>query len=137
MPRIVGPGSRRYLPIIAVVVLFAFTPISRALLAVVDGSFAPKPYSSLALKNPSDAVAPVPSGQRVRVVLTNHTGSTKSYSWSATQKGVFVSVGQKTLRNGQGTTIKVPTSGAASGSLRITLTGTNIFVTVPIQKSGV
>jgi hypothetical protein len=135
MPRIVGPGSRKYLPVVAVIVLFAFTPISRALLVSVDGSFAPKPYSSLALKNPSDVGALVFSGQRVSVRLTNHTGSTKTYFWRATQKGVFISLGEQRLQNGRGATIDVPTSGASSGSLRITLTGTDVFVTIPILKS--
>ena len=136
MLRIVGSGSSKFrLSIVAVIVLFAFTPLSRALLLSVDGSFAPSPFSSLALRTPSDAAAAVQAGQFVPVRLTNHSGSTRTYHWSATQNGVLISLGQKTLLNGRGANIDVPTSGAASGRLRIALTGTDIFVTVPILKS--
>ena len=136
MPRIVGPGPRKLrLPIVAVVALFAFTPISRALLFSVDGSLAPSPFSSLALKAPSDAVAGVQVGNLVPVRLTNHTGSARTYHWSASQRGVVVSLGETTLLNGRGATIDVPTNYAASGILRIALTGTDIFVTVPLSKS--
>jgi hypothetical protein len=136
MPRIVGPGSsKRRLIIVAVVVLFAFTPISRALLFTVDGSFAPSPFSSLALTSPSNPAASFLVGDLVPVRLTNHTGSSKTYHWKATQRGVVVSLGVKTLVNGHGVNIDVPTNFGSVGKLRIAVSGTNIFVTVHLARS--
>jgi hypothetical protein len=136
MPRIVGPGSSKLrLFIVALIVLFAFTPISRALLASVDGSFAPSSFSSLALRSQSDPGAGFEVGDLVPVRLTNHTGSTKTYHWSATQHGVVVSLGERSLLNGRGANIDVPTNYAMSGILRIALNGTDVFVTVPLSKS--
>jgi hypothetical protein len=138
MPRIAGFGSSKLkLVIAALIVLFAFTPISRALLASADGSFAPTPFSSLELRSPSDPASGFQVGDLVPVRLTNHTGSTKTYHWSATQHGVVVSLGEETLRNGRGVNINVPTSYGRSGALRIGLTGTDVFLTVALQKSQV
>jgi len=136
MPRIVGPGSSRLLiALVVAVLLFGFTPVSRALLRSVNGSFAPSRYSSLALRNPPDAVAGIFAGQPVLVQLTNRTGHSRTYHWSATQHGALISLGVETLGEGRATTISVPSRGAVSGRLRISLSGTNIFVTVPILKS--
>src|SRR5665213_621185 len=131
MSRIAGPGSSKILfPLV-----IAFTPISQVLLRTVDGSFAPSPYSSLALKAPSDGSSGVVSGKPVSVLLTNRTGRAKTYHWSATQKGALISLGEETLDNGRTTTILIPSRGAVTGVLRIGVTGTKIFITVPILKS--
>jgi hypothetical protein len=136
MSRIAGPGSSRILlPLVIVVLVFAFTPISRVLLRTVDGSFTPSPYSSLALRFPSDGSSGVVKGEPVSVQLTNRTGHAKTYHWSATQKGALISLGEETLDNGRTTRILVPSRGAVTGVLRIGITGTNIFITVPILKS--
>jgi hypothetical protein len=136
MSRIAGPGSSRILlPLVIVVLVLAFTPISRVLLWTVDGSFAPSPYSSLALSSPSDGSSGVVTGERVSVQLTNRTGHAKTYHWSATQKGALISLGEETLGNGRTTRILVPSRGAVTGVLRIGITGTNIFISVPILKS--
>jgi hypothetical protein len=135
MRRIVGPGSSRPLLVLLVIVLlFAFTPISRVLLRAVNGSFAPTPYSSLALGAPSDAAVGFLSGERVPIKLTNRTGHTEAYHWRATQNGALISLGEDTLENGRASTIFVPSRGALTGKLQIALTGTNVFVTVPIRK---
>ena len=136
MPRIVGPGSRTIrLSIIAVVVLFAFTPISRALLASADGSFAPTPYSSLALQTPAGRQQGFLVGDLVPVRVTNRTGATRTYHWDAVQKGVVVSLGELTVRNGGSANIDVSTTYASAGKLTIAIAGTNIFVTVSMRKS--
>jgi hypothetical protein len=101
----------------------------------VNGSFAPTPYSSLALGSPSDGSSGVVAGEPVIVKLTNRTGHAKTYHWSATQKGALISLGEETLGNGRTTTILIPSRGAVTGVLRIGITGTNIFITVPILKS--
>jgi hypothetical protein len=136
MPRIVGPGSRNLrLAIIAVVILFAFSPISRALLASADGSFAPTPFSSLSLRSPSDPNAGFEVGDLVPIRLTNRTGTTKTYHWSATQHGVVISLGEKTIPNGSGANVDVPTSFGKPGLLRISVSGSDIFVTVSPQPA--
>lgn len=136
MSRIAGPGSGRILlPLVIVILVLAFTPISRVLLWTVNGSFAPSPYSSLALGSPSVGSTGVVTGKPVRVQLTNRTGHAMTYHWSATQKGALISLGEETLNNGRTTTILVPSRGAITGVLRIGITGTNIFVSVPILKS--
>jgi len=117
------------------VLAFAFTPISHVLLRTVDGSFTPSQYSSLALSVPSDGSSGVVTGEQVSVLLTNRTGHAKTYHWSATQKGALISLGEETLDNGRTTTILVPSRGAVTGVLRIGITGTNIFVSVPVLKS--
>jgi hypothetical protein len=136
MPRIVGPGSRTIrLSIIAVVVLFAFTPISRALLASADGSFAPTPYSSLALRTTAGRQQGFPVGDLVPVRLTNRTGSTRTYHWEAVQRGVVVSLGELTVRNGGEANINVSTTYASIGKLTIAIAGSDVFVTASIVKS--
>lgn len=136
MARIVGPGSSRLLlPLVILVLLFGFTPISRVLLRSVDGSFASTPYTSLALRTPSDAAVGLVAGKPVPVELTNRTGHLKTYHWSARLSGALISLGEETLGNGRSTTISVPSRGAVAGSLRIALSGTNVFITVPILKS--
>jgi hypothetical protein len=72
----------------------------------------------------------------LQVILTNHTGRSKKYRWTAMQKGILISKGEKTLRDGQATTLSISLRGATSGSLRVAITGTNIFLTVPILSSG-
>jgi hypothetical protein len=136
MPRIVSPSSSRLLLVLVVLVLiFGFSPISRGLLRSVHGSFGQTPYTSLALRTPSDAALGFVTGKPVPVELTNRTGRLERYHWNATQKGVLVSLGEETLRNGHSATISIPSRGAVPGSLRIGLSGTNVFVTVPILKS--
>jgi hypothetical protein len=136
MPRIIGSGSSKWrLSIVALIILFAFTPISRALLLSADGSFAPTPFSSLALRSPSNPAAGFQVGDLVPVRLTNRTGSIKTYHWNASQRGVVVSLGEKTLLNGKGADINVPTGLGRPGVLRIGLTGTDVFVTVTLLRS--
>ncbi len=136
MRRMVGPGSKRPLLVLLVIVLlFAFTPTSRVLLRSVNGSFSPTPYSSLALGTPSDAAVGFLTGEPVPVKLTNRTGHIEAYHWRATQDGALISLGEDTVGNGRASTILVPSRGALTGKLQIALTGTNIFVTVPIRKS--
>lgn len=136
MPRIVGPGLSRLLLILTVVVLlFGFVPISRVLLRSVNGSFSAIPYSSLALKVPSDATAGIPAGKEVVVQLTNKTGQQKTYQWSATQKGTLISLGEDTVGSGQTSVIYIPSKGAVAGSLQILLLGSRVFITVPLVKS--
>jgi hypothetical protein len=131
MPRVF---NRLLLVLIVVVLLFGFAPISRALLRSVDGSFAPSPYSSLALETPSDASVGIPAGESVPVRLTNKTGATQTYHWSATQGETLISLGEVIVQNGRTTTILVPSQSAATGKLEIALNGTGIFVTVPIRR---
>jgi len=136
MPRIVGIGpSRIFLSVIVLIILFCFTPLSRTMLRLVDGSFAPAHYSSLALQDPADAATVVIPGEPVPVQLTNHTGHTETYHWSATQKGNLVSLGEETLRNGENVNFSVPSQGAVAGKLNIALTGTTVFVTVPVIRT--
>ena len=79
MPRIVRPGSSRlYLPL-AVLALVLVQPISHVLLRSVHGSFAPSPYSSLALRTPANASVGFLVGNSVAVELANHTGHVKTY----------------------------------------------------------
>ena len=128
-----GNGARRLLLLLVVLVLvFGFTPISHGLLRFVHGSFAPSPYSSLALKTPSNVAVGIPAGELVPVQLANHTGHIKTYHWSATERGALISLGEATVDNGRAITIFVPSRGAVTGKLQIALTGTKIFVTVPI-----
>lgn len=133
MPRIFGTfPSRVVLPVVVLAILFCFTPFSKAMLRAVDGSFAPAHYTSLALKDPGAAAAGVLAGVPIRVELTNHTGHVETYHWSATQKGNLVSLGEVTLDNGKNVTFSVPSKGAADGKLNVALTGTTVFVTVPV-----
>jgi hypothetical protein len=113
-------------------ILFCFTPFSKAMLRAVDGSFATAHYSSLALQHPKEATAGILAGKPVRVQLTNHAGRTKTYHWSATQQGNLISLGEETLGNGESVTFSVPSQGAVTGTLSVALTGTTIFITVPI-----
>jgi hypothetical protein len=120
--------------LVVVVLLFAFTPISRALLRSVHGSFSPSRYSSLALKVPSAVSVGVRAGTVIPVIITNHTGRAETYHWRATQLGSLISLGEETVSNGGSSTIVVPSRGAVPGTLRISLTGTAIFLTVPTLK---
>jgi len=136
MPRTVDPRTTKVL-ICAVflVLIFAFTPISKALLSAFDGSFTPTSYSSLALQTPANATAGFTVGRPVLVRLTNATGHLETYHWNARQNGALISLGEETLANGKSATISVPSRGAAAGSLRIALGGTKVFVTVPLVRS--
>lgn len=136
MPRIeYRLGKRLYLSIALAIVLLGFTPISHVLLRIVNGSFVPTSYTSLALRTPSEATSGVKQGVAVQVELTNRSGHVRSYRWQATQSGVLIGAGLEKLANGQADTIHVPTKYASSGSLRVGLVGTGIYVTVPIVKS--
>ncbi len=136
MPRFPGKvATRLYLPLALAIALFAFTPISKALLWAVNGSFAPSPYTSLSLRTPSDAATGIRQGEPVQVELTNRSGGTRIYRWRATQAGTLIDIGVEKLANGQAEAISVPTAHAASGSLRVSITGTHIYVAVPILKS--
>jgi hypothetical protein len=136
MPTFVGRG-RNWLPIFLVIfiVLFGFTPISGDLLRAVNGGFTPTSYTSLALSTPSEASTGIVAGELVRVRITNHTGSSKTYHWNASEKGALVSLGEETLSSDHSTTLVVPSQGAVKGVLRIGLAGTSVFVTVPVAKS--
>lgn len=127
-------SSKPLLALLILVLLFGFTPISRVLLRSVNGSFAQNPYSSLSLEVPSRATTGFPAGEPVPVRLTNQTGHIETYHWSATQNGALISLGEETSDSGQAVTVLVPSRGALAGTLRITLTGTNIFLTVPIRR---
>jgi hypothetical protein len=116
-------------------VVLLFTPISHVLLRAVNGSFAPTRYSSLALKTPSEVALGIPAGTTIHVELTNETGHVKTYHWTATQNRALISLGEETVGSGRVTTILVPSRGAVAGRLRISLSGTNVFLTVPIQQS--
>jgi hypothetical protein len=136
MPWNTGSGSRRLrLPLVVAVLVLGFTPISRVLLRAVNGSFTPTRYSSLALEAPADAVEGVLAGEPVPVRLSNHTGRTTSYHWSATQRGTLISLGEETIKSGRTITFLVPSTGSGTGRLQIELTGSNVFVTVPMLKS--
>ena len=137
MPGKDGRGKRRFVVFVVVVALmFGFSPISHGLLRYVNGSFAPSRYSSLSLSNPSSVVVGVLARGPVPVLLTNHTGQIKKYHWFVTQKDALLSQGEKTLGNGQTTTILISLQRAKAGRLRIALQGTHIFVTVPVLSSG-
>jgi hypothetical protein len=123
------------LTLIVLVLVFGFSPISRLLLSTVSGSFSPTPYTSLALKASSHATRGIVAGQPVPVRLVDRTGRPKTYHWSATQNGRLVSLGDEALDSGQAVTILIPTRGATKGALRISLAGTQVFVTVPILRS--
>ncbi len=134
MPRIISLGPKRLsLIALVVVVALAFTPISNVLLRSVDGSFAPAHYSSLALRNPSDATG-ILAGEAVRVRLVNHSGHVKTYHWGASEKGSLLSLGAETVDNGQSLTFSVPSRGAVTGTLKIALSDTDVYVTVPVLK---
>jgi hypothetical protein len=136
MPKINGKVARRlFLSLALAIVLLAFSPISHALLRSVNGSFDPTPYTSLALRTPSDAVTGIRRGVPVQVELTNHSGHTKTYRWLATQAGALISTGSDTLSAGRAKTISIPTKFASKGKLRVGLDDVNIYVTVPILKS--
>lgn len=133
MPRVVRFSSNRLLvTFIVAVLLFAFTPISKALLRAVDGSFAPTPYTSLALRHLTEATVGVRAGRQLLVELTNETGHTKTYHWRATEGGVLISLGEEVVRSGRTVTISVPSKGASKGRLTIALSSGDVFLTVPV-----
>ncbi len=136
MPRILGSGSRKFRwSIVALLIgLFAFTPISKALLNAANGSFSPAPFTSLALLSPSNP-AGYEVGDLIPVRLTNHTGRTTTYHWNATQKGVVVSLGEETLLDGHGATIDVSTNFGSAGTLRIAVANTDVYLTVHLASS--
>jgi hypothetical protein len=103
-------------------------------LAASDGSFSPSPYTSLAVRTSTNVPAGYQVGDLVPVRITNRSGKTKTYHWAASQHGVVVSLGETTLVNGQWANINVPTAFAAAGRLRIAISGTDIFVNVPMVK---
>lgn len=138
MPEKKGRGRRGTSYVFFVVIvtlLFAFSPISKGLLHLVHGSFAPSPYSSLSLSTQTERNVGTLVGRRVAVSLTNDTGIIKRYHWTATQNGVLISQGEVTLGTGHADNILISSKGARVGRLRITLKGTDIFVTVTMLKS--
>jgi len=124
------------LTLVVVALLIGFTPVSARLLRYVNGSFAPTPYSSLALSTPSAGTTGIATGSTIPIELTNHTGLATTYYWTATQGDVEISRGDLTLRNDNSTTIYVATEGAVVGTLRVALNDTKIFLTVPIISPG-
>jgi hypothetical protein len=129
-------GTRGYvgktLVILLVVALMAgFSPIAGRLLRLVNGSFRPTHYSALALSRPSGIESEVVDSA-VQVRLTNHTGITTDYHWTATQNGTLISQGSQNLANGSSRTISVSTAGATVGALKISLVHTRIFLTLPL-----
>jgi hypothetical protein len=135
MPGKVGRSPRRLLvPLVVVVLLFCFTPISRALLRSVDGSFAPTPFSSLALKDASRDATGFVVGTSIPVQLTNRTGRTTTYHWIARESGSLISLGEETLGNGKTAKFSVPSRGTVAGVLEISLSDTSVFITVPLKK---
>jgi hypothetical protein len=128
-------GVKFILPLVAALAIFGFTPISHGLLRIVNGSFAPTSFTSLALHSPDQAVTGVKKGVVVQVDVRNETGRSRTYKWQATQAGTLVGIGEQRVMNGQTATISVATKFAATGPLRITLEGTNVYVAVPILKS--
>lgn len=139
MPGNEGRGNNRTSFVVIVVViafLFGFSPISRVLLRVVHGSFAPPPFSSLSLVAPTDLNKDVVIGHSIGVLLANHTGQTENYHWIATQNGVQVHQGEERVGDGHATKILISSRGARAGRLRIALKGTKVFVTVTIRKPG-
>jgi hypothetical protein len=136
MPRVAKPPAKRLIAVIVVTaLLFGFSPISRMLLRLVDGSFAPSPYTSLALRNPSLAVTGVKRGTAILVVLSNHTGRTVTYHWRATQADTLIRSGKRTVLNNRVSTLRVSTKLATPGRLRVSLRGTTVYVEVPISRS--
>jgi hypothetical protein len=138
MPGNKGLGDTFKLSVVVLLVLiifFGFSPISRGLLRLVHGSFAPSPYSSLALASRLESNVGVLSGRPVDVLLTNQSGRTRNYYWSATQIGKMISEGQKVVGDGRSTRILIPTKGAKAGRLLISLRDTSIFVTVTVHRS--
>jgi hypothetical protein len=136
MPGKDGHGKSGFVVFVVVIVLlFGFSPISRGLLNTVNGSFAPSPFSSLSLSNPTNVEYGVLAFAPLPVILTNHTGKVTHYQWTATQKSTLISQGEKTLQNGQSATLLISLRGAKAGALRISLHGTHIYITVPILRS--
>ena|ERR1039458_7668446 len=136
MPRIDDKAGRwLFLSLAVATVLFGFTPISHVLLRLVNGSFAPSPYTSLAPRRPSEATAGIKQGVPVQVELINRSGRARTYRWQAPQTGALISTGLEKLANGQAETIIAPTNHASSGRLRVALDGTDIYVSVPVLKS--
>lgn len=135
MPGKVGRGPRRLLvPLVIVVLLFCFTPISKVLLRSANGSFAPTPFSSLALKDASRVTTGFVVGTSIPLRLTNKTGHITTYHWIARENGALISLGEETLGNGKIATFSVPSRGTVAGVLNISLSDTNVFVTVPLTK---
>jgi hypothetical protein len=117
---------------VVIALVIGFIPISKRLLHLVNGSFAPTPYSSLALVNPSVVAPGVTVGSSIRVDLTNHTGHTVSYIWVARQKSKQISTGSRTLTNGKSATLYVQTWRAKTGKLTIGIDNSHVFLTVPL-----
>ena len=122
MPRITGAGSKRLRVTVLVVILalaVAFTPVSRALLSAIDGSFAPIHYTSLAFVHPARVTRGVTAGTPVRMELANHLGHRETYQLHVTQSGSLISLGTETLGSGQAEVVSIPTLGARRGTLEV------------------
>ena len=120
--------------IVMTAIVFGFSPISRGLLRMVNGSFAPSPYSSLSLATFEARNIGVSAGHPVAVLLSNHTGHMRTYYWTATQDGALISKGERRLGNDQARRLIISSQGTKVGRLRIGLDGTSIFITVTIRK---
>ena len=121
---------------IVLVLLGGFSPISRFLLREVHGSFDPTPYTSLALAKPEAVSNGVVAGRPVEVRLSNRTGASKIYSWTAVERNVVISHGRKYVGVGRSATLLIPTRHARAGKLRIGIDYTDVFVTVLILAAG-
>jgi hypothetical protein len=122
------------LSLIVIGLAAGFTPISNRLLHEVNGSFAPTPYSSLALAHSSEVAKGLLAGDTIEAVLSNHTGRTTKYSWTATEDHRLVSKGNRTLRNGETIAFGIGTKGSTGGEMRIALRHSTIFVTIPLTR---
>jgi len=112
-------------------VLF-FNPLATWLTKVTSASFAPTPYSSLSLSNTKLAHTGVHTGSTFSLDVENHTSSDQTYQWRADQFNVVIESGSVTVGPGQTSSFSVDATGALPGSLRVSLAGTSIYVTVPV-----
>lgn|GEM_PF-573871 len=102
------------------------------LLRLSHGTFGQSPYSSLAFANPKIVQSPQPVGADIGVIADNQSGRNKKYVWAAKESGVMVSQGTLEIASGHHTQFRVPTASADTGILRISLMGSNIYLTVPM-----
>jgi hypothetical protein len=130
-----GNFGRILVALVVIALLFGFSPISTRLLRLADGSFKPTHYTSLALADPSQVASGISPGSVVPLELTNHTGQITTYHWAATQNGVLISQGSRTMVNGLTAALKIPTQGARNGILTVALEHTRIFVTLRLTAS--
>ncbi len=134
MPSKKGVVGKVLLAVVVVLLLVGFSPASKRLLKLVNGSFVASPYSSLALTASSLSLKGVPIGTVIPLRLANHTGRTTKYQWSAREPSFLVSHGVMIIPSDASETINVPTKGAAPGKLRISLNSGDVYVTVSLVE---